>query len=723
MNTEKQKTILLVEDDVIITMTEKAILEKYGYRVLTVLNGEAAVAAAEQNPAIDLILMDIDLGKGMDGTEAAAIILKDRDLPVVFLTSHTEPEVVAKTEKITSYGYVVKNSSNTVLNASIKMAFKLFEAKIREKEKEKVLQDIIDKNPLSIQIVDKEGFTLKINPAHTLLFGAVPPADFSIFDDLQLKQKGFGGLIERIKNGEIVHFPLIRYNAHDSIPDVPDVPVWIRTVVFPIHDSSGKTENFIFMHENITKSKEAEEALRASEEKFRLLVENINDVLYTLDASGRITYISPVIERISGRKPADFLGRSFSEFVHPDDLPVLAEKFKQTLGGAREFFEFRVMNGNQVHHVRTSSQRLLSNGVVSGLNGLMSDITEENRAEFQREAALQELQEAKALFEAVVESVPLMIFLKEAKDLRFVIFNRAGEELLGYDRKALLGKNNLDLFPPEQAAHFMAKDREVLDGEAGILDIPEEPILTAGKGTRLLHTRKVCIRGADGTTKYLLGISEDITERKEAEKEIEKQLAEKEILLKEIHHRIKNNIASISGLISLRLQSVTNSEAVAVLRDAIARVDSMRVLYDKLLLSEDYKDISVKKYLDDLINTIIAIFPDKAKIKFDKQISDFQLDPKRLFPLGLIINELITNKMKYAFIGRDAGKITISLTTVDKHVKLFVEDDGNGLPEGFDIKESKGFGLMLVKMLSQQLGGSFSMEKHEGTRCTVEFNK
>ena len=81
----------------------------------------------------------------------------------------------------------------------------------------------------------------------------------------------------------------------------------------------------------------------------------------------------------------------------------------------------------------------------------------------------------------------------------------------------MLGKNNLDLFPPEQAAHFMAKDREVLDGESGILDIPEEPILTAKKGKRLLHTRKVCIKGADGVTKYLLGISEDITERKRAE--------------------------------------------------------------------------------------------------------------------------------------------------------------------------------------------------------------
>jgi PAS domain S-box-containing protein len=147
-----------------------------------------------------------------------------------------------------------------------------------------------------------------------------------------------------------------------------------------------------------------------------------------------------------------------------------------------------------------------------------TDITDRKRAE-------RELEESRHLVESVVENVPLMIFLKEAQDLRFVVFNRAGEELLGYDRKDLLGKNNLDLFPPEQAAFFMAKDREVLASDA-LLDIPEEPILTAKKGQRWLHTRKLCIKGADGITKYLLGISEDITDRKRAEERIALQLDE-----------------------------------------------------------------------------------------------------------------------------------------------------------------------------------------------------
>jgi CheY-like chemotaxis protein len=131
MDERHTKQILLVEDEALIAMTKKLALEKYGYSVLTVGTGERAVEILGRSPGIDLILMDIDLGKGMDGTRAAELILQEHDLPVVFLSSHTEPEVVEKTEKITSYGYVVKSSTITVLDASIKMAFKLFDANRR----------------------------------------------------------------------------------------------------------------------------------------------------------------------------------------------------------------------------------------------------------------------------------------------------------------------------------------------------------------------------------------------------------------------------------------------------------------------------------------------------------------------------------------------------------------------------------------------------------------
>jgi CheY-like chemotaxis protein len=124
------KKILLVEDEALIAMSEARMLKKHGFEVDTVYSGEQSIDKANSDPAIELILMDIDLGRGIDGTEAAEQILEQHDLPIVFLSSHTEPQVVEKTEGITSYGYIVKNSGETVLMASVKMAFRLYEAQL-----------------------------------------------------------------------------------------------------------------------------------------------------------------------------------------------------------------------------------------------------------------------------------------------------------------------------------------------------------------------------------------------------------------------------------------------------------------------------------------------------------------------------------------------------------------------------------------------------------------
>jgi PAS domain S-box-containing protein len=231
----------------------------------------------------------------------------------------------------------------------------------------------------------------------------------------------------------------------------------------------------------------------------------------TLDREGAIRQVNLNSARLLGTERSRLVNRRFGLFVAEGDRRAFSDFLEKVFASeAKENCEVTLpQEGSQPLVVRIEGTRSADE---QECRAVVVDITARKQAE-------KEILEAKALIETVVENIPLMVFLKEATDLRFVIFNRTGEELLGYDRTALLGKNNLDLFPPEQAAHFMAKDREVLDGEAGMLDIPEEPIQTAKKGQRLLHTRKVCIRGSDGTTKFLLGISEDITERKQAEEE------------------------------------------------------------------------------------------------------------------------------------------------------------------------------------------------------------
>jgi two-component sensor histidine kinase len=198
-------------------------------------------------------------------------------------------------------------------------------------------------------------------------------------------------------------------------------------------------------------------------------------------------------------------------------------------------------------------------------------------------------------------------------------------------------------------------------------------------------------------------------------------LLEKETILRETHHRIKNIIASIEGMLSLQSQSISNPEAVSALEDALSRVSSMRILYEKLLITKDYEDISVKEYLESLIDAVVELFPYNLKITVAQKIAALNLPSKKLFPLGIILNELLTNIMKYAFKGRESGLVNIALSNRQNRVTLTVQDNGNGLPEGFDISESKGFGLMLVKILSEQLGGIFTIENYKGAKSTLKF--
>ncbi|MFO7729514.1 MAG: sensor histidine kinase, partial [Spirochaetia bacterium] len=194
---------------------------------------------------------------------------------------------------------------------------------------------------------------------------------------------------------------------------------------------------------------------------------------------------------------------------------------------------------------------------------------------------------------------------------------------------------------------------------------------------------------------------------------------------REIHHRIKNNISTIGSLLSMQIQSVSNEEALSVLQDAVGRVHSMSALYDKLLIPNDYSESSVKRYVEGLIDSLSELFFDKTKHSIDTRITDFNLPSRTLFPLGIIINELITNTMKYAFDGKTDGLIEVLLTKKENHITLTIQDNGFGLPKDFTLNGAKGFGLTLVKMLSDQLQGNYTIENREdssGTISVLEFD-
>ena len=196
----------------------------------------------------------------------------------------------------------------------------------------------------------------------------------------------------------------------------------------------------------------------------------------------------------------------------------------------------------------------------------------------------------------------------------------------------------------------------------------------------------------------------------------------RELLLHEVHHRIKNNMNTIYGLLVLQAEMLEDPLAVNALKDASKRVQSMTMLYGKLYQSANYKEMSVVYYLPALIDEISAGFDHTGKITIEKDIEDFVLPAKKLQPLGIIINELLTNIMKYAFTGRQVGTVTISATKNENHITFIVADNGVGIPEAVNFETSPGFGLMLVRELTRQLNGTIRIERSGGTRIILEMD-
>ncbi|MBI9098183.1 MAG: substrate-binding domain-containing protein [Spirochaetaceae bacterium] len=213
-----------------------------------------------------------------------------------------------------------------------------------------------------------------------------------------------------------------------------------------------------------------------------------------------------------------------------------------------------------------------------------------------------------------------------------------------------------------------------------------------------------------------------LQKRREAESKLKLQLQEKEVLLREVHHRIKNNFNTVKSLLSLQANASDKKDVKQAINTAISSVESIYVIYEKLLVTDDYKELSVKDYFESLISSIKELFSPNKNIIIDRHIAEFKLDSRRLFPLGLIMNELLTNALKYG-LKEDKGRIDIHLINSNGKISLTIQDYGDGTPETFDMNRTSGFGIQLVKILAEQLDGFFTMSSDNGAICSVEFRE
>lgn len=314
-----ERTILLVEDEVLIAMAEERQLTAAGYNVITAFSGEDAIEiAVNSETRIDIILMDIDLGRGIDGTQAAMEILKHREIPVLFQSSHTEKDIVEKTEKITSYGYVVKHSGITILDASIKMAFKLHTAykELKEKEENLLIKErAIESSINAIAISDPEGEILYVNPSFLKLWGYDSIDEvIGMKASMLLKKSGKNETAcDNLLSAGGMQGEMIALRKDNTVFDV-------ETSASEIYSQMNKHLGMIAAFQDITERKLSATRVSESRESYRVLVENIESMVCEVDFNGNYTYLSPAYKKITGYSTEELLGRPVIEHIHPDDF-------------------------------------------------------------------------------------------------------------------------------------------------------------------------------------------------------------------------------------------------------------------------------------------------------------------------------------------------------------------------------------------------------------------
>ena len=265
-----------------------------------------------------------------------------------------------------------------------------------------------------------------------------------------------------------------------------------------------------------------------------------------------------------------------------------------------------------------------------------------------------------------------------------------------------------------------------IEKNEGLLMLAIIPISYQGKVIACMNCSSHIVKELSEPEKDIFSVIANqfgqIMTRLEGEEKIRNLLQEKEIILKEVHHRIKNNMMTLKSLLTLQSKNLDIPEVTTAFQDAIGRINSMGILYEKLYKNKNYEEVSTKQYFSDLIDEIYLMFSNLQPVQIEKQIEDFTLRAKTILPVGIILNELISNSMKYAFPKNNNNLIQISVTKSKTNIILIYRDNGVGLSE-INTKNNKGFGLKLIELLVKQLYGKLLIENDNGAKFTIEFEK
>ena len=462
-----------------------------------------------------------------------------------------------------------------------------------------------------------------------------------------------------------------------------------------------------------------EQDVRQSEKRYRAIVEDQTELICRFSSDGTVKFVNDAYCRYFNIKAGDLIGEKFFPLIPPEERQRVENCFT-SLGQDNTVatIEHQVfLPSGEIRWQQWTNRAFLDdkNRVIE-LQAVGRDVTD-------RKIAVEALQESENRFRMLGENVPGVIYLcKNDSRWTMLFLNDAVEELTGYPKEDFLEdkRSFVDLYHPDDTKNIFAQVNEALASRNPFHFIYR--IKHKNGQWRWVNEVGVGIWHND-ELQMLEGYLTDITEFKRTEETLRQTLEEKETLLREVHHRVKNNLVLLNGLLHLQQSTVKDKKYVYdSLESAKSRIQSIGKVHQLIYQSKGVSEIDFSDYIREIVNEMAKTYrPEKSKIKIQFELEPILLDMDRAIPFGLIVNELLMNVFRHAFPGRREGTIQISLRSSDGLKTLKISDNGIGMPKQLMTGESETFGLKLIKMLTQQIKGDLQYIKDNGSTFVISI--
>lgn len=710
MFTGADRTVLLVEDEALIALNEARTLEKNGLGVITVGTGVAAVQAITENAAIDLVLMDIDLGPGIDGTEAAQRILDIRDVPIVFLSSHAEMDTRKRIRAITRYGYVLKSAGEIVLLEAIATAFELYDAHVAAKRNFHRYIGLFEGAINPITIYNRRAEIVDINRVAADGIGETresaigrPLRDFvpDMHDETVRR-------IELCLDGR----RLLEFEDRITLPS--GAVGWYRSLIQPVPGTAGADALCQIISYHITQQKETEQRLLERNRHYRLIVETMSDLIVVTDADGIVAFATGNSRSVSGYDRDDLVGTALIQRIHPGDRTA-ARAFLREIVRTRDTqrLECRIahrnggyvwteVTGNLVDEARAGSE------IVIGIR----DYSVQRRTE----TALREREQQLAM---AIDGANIAIYDWDVTSGR-IDFNDRWATMLGFTRDEVAATEAgwEALLHPDDRPAAIAAVEALLEGESDLFEVEHRMRCRDGSWRWVLNRGRTVYRDDAGNPVRMTGVHIDIHDRRVAEDDLRRAVVEKDDLMRELNHRVKNNLMMISSLISVKQDELGDT---ADLSDIKRRLAAIQAIYQQLSDRTAHLHVSLRAYLDDLLERFFEETIDK-RVVWSVDVPDLAIESRFGVTFGLITNEIAVNAVKHAFADTPAPTFNVSLTRngeTDRPWILRLSNNGSPIPARIRFDTVESVGMRLVAALVEQIHGTIRIERTNGTTVRI----